>query len=152
MISEHPGIPSDPTRVSIWKVALTQLILQHPSAALHTVPQGLFGASAWKRTGLLAVNLPRLMDSMRKWRTSFCPGNEEMIGVSSDGQFRTAKLKEYPAEFSAGLAQGICDFLQATTHREVQVTDGEWETWYNMARATLAEIRSNAQMQPDLQL
>lgn len=77
MISEHPGIPTDPTRVSIWKVALTQLILQHPSAILHTVPQGLFGASAWKRTGLLAVNLPRMMTSMGKWRTSYCPGTRD---------------------------------------------------------------------------
>jgi len=71
-----------------------------------------------------------------------------MIGVSSDGQFRTAKLKEY----SAGLAQTICDFLQVTTHREVQVHDEEWEAWYIKARATLAEIRSDARMQPDLQL
>lgn len=58
-----------------------------------------------------------------------------MIGVSSDGQFRTAKLKEYSA------AQTICDFLQVTTHREVQVHDEEWEAWYIKARATLAEIR-----------
>lgn len=75
-----------------------------------------------------------------------------MIGVSSDGQFRTAKLKEYPAALSAGLAQTICDFLQVTTHREVQVHDEEWEAWYIKARATLAEIRSDARMQPDLQL
>ena len=152
MISEHPDVPTDPTRVSIWKVALTQLLLQHPSAVLHSVPQGLYGASAWKKTGLLAVNLPRLMTSMRKWRTQFHPGKEEMIGRSSDGQFKTAILKEYPEEFSAALAQGICDFLQATSHRDVQFQDPEWEAWYVKARATLAEVRNDGQMQPDLQV
>ena len=129
----------------------SELLLQHPSAVLH-VPQGLYGARAWKKTGLLAVNLPRLMKSMRKWRTQYHPGNEEMIGRSSDGQFKTAILKEYPEEFSAALAQGICDFLQTTSHRDVQIHDPEWEAWYARARATLAEVRSDGQMQPDLQI
>ena len=125
MLSEHPGVPADSERVSVWRLAAMQLLFTHPAVALHHVPQGLFGATSWKRTGLPAVGLPFLERSMRKWRTTFTPPQEQAIGLGPNG-FRTAQLKEYPREFSGALAQVIHDHLMCSQVRECEPTDPEW--------------------------
>ena len=58
MLSEHPGTPAAADRVSVWRLSAMQILLTHPAVHLHHIPQGLFGATSWKRTGLLAIGLP----------------------------------------------------------------------------------------------
>lgn len=150
MLSEHPGTPAAADRVSVWRLSAMQLLLTHPAVHLHHVPQGLFGATSWKRTGLLAIGLPHLERSMKRWRTS-TPPTEQAIGLGPDG-FRTALLKEYPREFSGALAQVIHDHLQSNPSRTCENVDPEWTTWLREAHAALSEVQADKAMKPDLQV
>ncbi len=53
MLSEHPGLPREPHKASIWRTPLVRLLCQLPNVKLHEIPQGLYGASSWKATGLI---------------------------------------------------------------------------------------------------
>ena len=149
-LSEHPWIPEEESRVSVWRLPIFRLLEQLPEMRLHCVPQGLFGAKAWKRTGIAALRCPRLVHSMRSWKTTYTPPSEEYIGVDSNGSFRTAVLKEYPVQFSGGLAQAIYDQLDRNSRscREVEAPD--LDLWLGAANAALETIRAEAVMRPDL--
>ena len=107
-----------------------KVLLKHPSVHLHMLWQWKWGAEAQKPTGVLAIGLPTLMhrhclDEVTKPTTG-------AIGRTSAGEFRTAKLKEYPAAFSKGLAYAMGTQLmyqhraRATTTRSVPDELKQW--------------------------
>lgn len=113
-ISEHPGMPTDPERPTIWRAPMTELLRQHPDVHLSHVSQWQWGAGAVKPTGLLAHRLPRLLASLYSCSLpDAVKPTSAAIGKSPEGEFRTAKLKEYPVALSAGLAAAFCDQVRA---------------------------------------
>ena len=113
MVSEHPAVPRDPERASIWTSPMMQLLRSLPQVVLHQLSQWEWGACTPKPTGFLAVNAPSFRCSMYKWRKSDAvkPASCAM-GVDSTGQYLTAPMKEYPPALSGGLAQSVYDQLR----------------------------------------
>ena len=108
-LSEHPWIPSEEDRVSVWRLPIFKLLEQLPEMKLHCIPQGLHGALSWKRTGVAALRCPQIGQSMKRWKTTYTPPPADFIGVDDAGNYKTAVLKEYPFMFSGGLAQTLAD-------------------------------------------
>ena len=104
-IIEHPDEPEDLKAVSIWRLPLVMLLRSFPGVHLHKVLQGLFGAESPKPTGFLTLNLPNFTHTMHRWRLVNNPPSGCSIGVTTDGVFCTARLKEYPPALCGGLAQ-----------------------------------------------
>jgi hypothetical protein len=72
------------------------------------------------------------------------------------GEFRTAVLKEYPADFSNALAGVIADqFMVAARRLSFSISDvalsPESEAWLHEALNSCTEIRADAQWMPDYQ-
>ncbi len=152
-LSEHPWIPSQEDRVSVWRLPVFQLLAQLPGLRLHCIPQGLHGAKSWKRTGIAALRCPKLAQSMRKWRTDYTPPESDFIGMDSEGRYKTAILKEYPMEFSGGLAQVLIDEFDrkhAFPSCEPRAVQADLHDWLSRAAAALGHIRHDADMRPDL--
>ena len=152
-LSEHPWIPSQEDRVSVWRLPVFQLLAQLPGLRLHCIPQGLHGAKSWKRTGIAALRCPKLAQSMRKWRTDYTPPESDFIGMDSEGRYKTAILKEYPREFSGGLAQVLIDEFDrkhAFPSCEPRAVQADLHDWLSRAAAALGHIRHDADMRPDL--
>lgn len=115
---EHPALPDDPAAASIWRLPLMKLIISLPGFELLVCAQGLLGADSAKRTGLLALNLPGMPLHIRA--NAVCPHipKGQSIGLDSQGQFRTAKLKEYPPAFCKALAEGF--FSQLPSDKDLE--------------------------------
>ena len=160
-ISEHPGMPKDPDRPTTWRAPLTELLRQHPDVHLSHISQWQWGAEAVKPTGLLAHRLPRLMTSMYSCSLPEARRPEvAAIGKSPEGDFRTAKLKEYPRALSKALATAFCDQVRADARAGhladpkpwSQLADGPslWQ-WIQEAAESSEQIRTNASVLPDYQ-
>ena len=107
-LSEHPAPPHQEAYASIWRTGIMKLILRHPLAKLHILQQWRWGAEARKPTGVLAIGLPSFAAEMYRHcdPDATCPA-EGAIGKGPNGEFKTAKLKEYPFFFSKGLAYAL---------------------------------------------
>ena len=157
MMSEHPGLPKEGHKASVWRTAMVKLLKQLPMVRLLEVPQGLYGAESWKATGLLCLRLKDAERSMKRWQVEPPSGGfTTAIGRSSDGTFNTTKLKEYPDQFSRALAQCLYDKL-ARSHQNAQVSqpnttseDKDLHCWLQSAFDATRVIRSTAQMCHDL--
>ena len=157
MMSEHPGIPKEDHKVSVWRTAIVRLLRQLPMVRLHEVPQGLFGAESWKATGLLCLRLEHVERSMKRWQCGPPAGGfKTAIGVAADGSYNTSKLKEYPDSFSRALAQSLYDGI-ARSHNNAQVSqpadlggDEDLHQWIQDAFDATRIISMSAQMCHDL--
>ena len=107
-LSEHPAPPHQEAYASIWRTGIMKLILRHPLAKLHILQQWRWGAEARKPTGVLAIGMPTFATEMYRHCDpgATCPA-EGAIGKGPNGEFKTAKLKEYPFFFSKGLAYAL---------------------------------------------
>ena len=63
-VLEHPQEPEDETRPSIWRLALTRLLMRFPGTEIIDLAQGLLGAWSPKPTRFLALNLPYPIDEI----------------------------------------------------------------------------------------
>ena len=115
---EHPAEPTDEHAASIWRLPLMQFILSLPGFAHLEFAQGLLGADSTKRTGLLTLNLPDLPRYLRANAVCAHLPRAQTIGTDEHGQFRTAKLKEYPAALCKALAEGFFSILVPYTATE----------------------------------
>ena len=104
---EHPAEPKDAEAASIWRLPLMQMIVTLPGFQHFEFAQGLLGADSAKRTGLLALNLPDLPTFLRGSAVCAHIPRNQTIGVDDTGQFKTAKLKEYPPALCKALAEGF---------------------------------------------
>eukprot|EP00435_Cladocopium_sp_Y103_P013471 s2688_g3.t1 len=109
-LSEHPACPEDPDTASIWKAAITQLLLGHPDCTLHTVPQWKWGSATPKPTGLFSVRIPTLLRSLYACADPNLHYPAQIAqGVDEQGRFRTSRCKEYPPLFCQAIARAITD-------------------------------------------
>jgi len=108
---EHPAEPNDEQAASIWRLPLMQFILSLPGFSHIEFAQGLLGADSTKRTGLLTLNLPDLPRYLRANAVCAHLPRAQTIGTDEHGQFRTAKLKEYPPALCKALAEGFFSIL-----------------------------------------
>eukprot|EP00438_Fugacium_kawagutii_P029959 Skav226341 [mRNA] locus=scaffold3640:86953:89090:+ [translate_table: standard] len=113
-LSEHPAPPKDPSHASTWSAAITELIRAHPDAHLRLVMQYKWGASVPKPTGLLGIRLPKLIQDLhtRADDSATYPVDVAIGRDPSNGEFRTAKHKEYPERFCAGLSFAVFSQLK----------------------------------------
>ena len=139
-VLEHPAEPGDPSAASIWRLPLLKLLLALCGFEYRECAQGLLGAASAKRTGLLVLNMPDLPLFIRDNALCAELPRAQTLGVDSQGQFRTAKLKEYPPAFCRAFAAGFLHsfplfrwrtfslsrpiFFRAVDHSIVQT----WET------------------------
>ena len=155
-VEEHPGIPRHEYQATVWRSTLAQLFRRHPDVTLHEVMQWRFGASTVKPTGLLVLRLPFfLRDLYAHALTDVQKPQATAIGIGSDGHFKTACHKEYPAALSAGLANAIAQQLERTMRaRKVQnfpCPAAPVKEWILEAAAACTEIREHGTWLPDFQ-
>ena len=84
MVSEHPGIPQKAGRASVWKLPIVHLLQQFETIRLYHVWQGLFGATSWKRTGLLTLRMRRFDATMRRFQQQPEQPMEMAVGKNPD--------------------------------------------------------------------
>eukprot|EP00438_Fugacium_kawagutii_P024966 Skav202654 [mRNA] locus=scaffold1228:101431:106659:+ [translate_table: standard] len=122
MLSEHPAPPKLEERASIWTSPPLELARSHPLCHLHVLGQWHWGASVVKPTGLLAYDAGDVRKTMWKHADPEARFPSDVaIGKSADeATFKTAKHKEYPTRFNAGLAWTITQrFLVAQREQQV---------------------------------
>ena len=115
-VLEHPDEPQDCEAVSIWRLPIMAVIRMLPGVELHRILQGLFGAESPKPTGFLTLNLPAFISTLHSWRLVVQPPTGTSIGRTATGEFRTAKLKEYPPSLCAAIAQTFVDEIVQNSH------------------------------------
>ena len=112
-VLEHPQEPEDERRPSIWRLALTRLLLRLPNVESIDLAQGLLGAWSPKPTRLLALNLPTLRTQLRRHFVAKDLPKRSAIGRGEDGAWKTSPLKEYPPAMNRALAFSFCQWFQA---------------------------------------
>eukprot|EP00438_Fugacium_kawagutii_P005837 Skav231067 [mRNA] locus=scaffold524:41617:47142:- [translate_table: standard] len=163
-VMEHPGPPSVSDRASVWSLALTQLLRQHHHCGFHVLSQWRWGALACKPTGFLTVGMPRFWHTMWQHHLPELRRPERVaIGVDQNNQFKTAVLKEYPAQLCKALAESIGSQLESdwragnvrawsgVSTSDPSVTDSPLCQWVQEAAALSTQIRANAPMGRDYQ-
>ena len=156
-LSEHPWMPADASRPSIWTSPLVQLLRHHPDVQLHCVQQWQWGCSVRKPTGLLALRLPWLKKSMYKRACpDAAPPTDTAIGRDDTGEFKTHKHKEYPGPFCTALAGALVDELvvkhrKGATCAHMAPLSDSLRVWVQQAVEACATIRADAQILPDYQ-
>ena len=102
---EHPSPPREKHKPSIWKTALWKF-LDKLGLRSAEVFQGLYGAPSKKPTVFaFTVEIEGLRNIFRDCQTRFDIPKECSIGRTADGQFATARLKQYPQALCQALAQ-----------------------------------------------
>ena len=111
-VLEHPQEPEEETRPSIWRLAMTRLLMRFHGVELIDLAQGLLGAWSPKPTRLLTLNLPTLRAQLREHQISKELPKRSAIGKGVDGSWKTSPLKEYPPAMNRALAFSFCQWLR----------------------------------------
>lgn len=106
-ILEHPAMPDEEEKASIWRLPLISTLLTWPDFRIVRLAQGLWGAASPKPTMLLALNMPELEHHLRAWQTARDLPRGASIGVDASGHWATTKLKEYPPALCSGLCSAF---------------------------------------------
>ena len=112
-ILEHPAEPESEEAASIWRLQIVILLTHLPGVEVLRVLQGHFGAPSPKPTHLLSLNLPNLPEALSACAVCEQPPKRSAIGLQSDGQWATAKLKEYPPALCFAFAKCFFTHLRA---------------------------------------
>lgn len=110
-VIEHPEMPDDEEKPSIWKLPVLQVFRRLPGFNEVSFGQGLLGAPSPKPTRLLSLNLPSLRTTLRAHHLTASPPKRCAIGKKEDGSFLTGYLKEYPPAMSRAVAVEFLRFL-----------------------------------------
>eukprot|EP00438_Fugacium_kawagutii_P036001 Skav228967 [mRNA] locus=scaffold671:117523:123045:- [translate_table: standard] len=146
-VAEHPALPTDETRVSIWSSPIVKLLRDHAGISLHHISQWRWGAPAVKPTGLLEVGFDKFRSSLwsRSLHDPIYPV-DHAIGKDTSGAFRTSQLKEYPSQLSAAFAGAITDQFEKVdrdgTWRLVDFIDPTLVKWVHEAAEASSQIRT----------
>ena len=112
-ILEHPAEPEEANAASIWRLQVVILLTHLPGVEVLQVMQGHFGAPSPKPTHLLSLNLPDLPTFLRDSVICEQPPKRSAIGKQADGQWATAKLKEYPPALCFAFAKCFYTHLRS---------------------------------------
>ena len=155
-VSEHPAIPTDPTRASTWTSPVMEAFRRLQGIHLNHIQQFRWGAETVKPTALLHTRLPHFWQSMNKWRIPNVKYPVKVaIGKDSSGKFNTAKAKEYPVALGGAFAQLAFDRLRLvharrSRLRELGTEDPEYTAWFRAAVQD-SEVIRNGTFLPDYQ-
>lgn len=117
-VLEHPAVPFELHKPSIWRAALVLLWLRRPNALFFqkTIQQWRYGSPGVKPTTFLCANVS-MNDSLERCAlTGIEKPSTPLIGRSDDGTFRTSAAKEYPAALNQALAMA---FLSGSSIRRL---------------------------------
>ena len=84
-IVEHPAQPNKPESASIWRLPVIRALMQHPNGDVCQFCQRLLGAPTPKRTQLLVLNVPNLIQSLHRWRVRRERPRQAAIGLDDNG-------------------------------------------------------------------
>ena len=115
---EHPAEPKDLSKVTIWRLVVVAIIEVLPGVSRYEISQGQFGSESSKPTALLCANLHNIRHHLRTHQLWKTPPTSVSIGTDSQGNFRTAKLKEYPPALNRALAGA---FFEAVSNLPLDV-------------------------------
>ena len=115
---EHPAEPKDLSKVTIWRLVIVAIIEVLPGVSRYEISQGQFGSESSKPTALLCANLHNIRHHLRTHQLWKTPPTSVSIGTDSQGNFRTAKLKEYPPAMNRALAGA---FFEAVSNLPLDV-------------------------------
>ena len=108
---EHPAEPTKDGCATIWRLAITSLLLQLPGVSRLRVIQGSLGSESPKPTDLMYVGLPMLADLVAE-HSVFKTVGKTSIGKDEFGRYRTARLKEYPPALNRAMAQAFAESIE----------------------------------------
>lgn len=132
-VVEHPAEPEDPQAAAIWKLPAMLALMQLPGVERLRISQGLFGAPTPKPTDLLAINLKKLPIFLNQWRTRSELPKGQAIGLTEEGFFRTALLKEYPPALCGALAAAFHDQLDTLEVKNTEMPpEADIAKWQSM--------------------
>ena len=155
-MSEHPAMPADEDKASIWRSALVGLITADPDCQLRTFAQWRWGSRTPKPTGLLSVRLPKLPQSMYFCADPSLPYPQQIAqGLDESGKFHTAACKEYPPLFCKALATAFTDQFEVALRTrslvECTIDDSDLHQWVHEASLESALVHSFTSFRPDFQ-
>ena len=155
-VAEHPALPFDPSRPSIWSSPIVQLLLQLPDLRLHHVAQYRWGADVVKPTGLLTWALPFFPgDLYERALSGVVKPTSAAIGIDEQGRFRTARHKEYPGPFCQAIANAFakqfCRIVQRRMYRTPDAAHPAQDEWISSAAQASECIRASMHWLPDFQ-
>lgn len=127
-ILEHPAAPKDTAKVSIFRTPLLRLLLQLPGWTTGTILQHVSALRAMEQ------DMPR---------------PAPCIGKDVDGNYRTTKLKAYPARLCSGIARMVASGLNRP-HGKVAEVDAATLEWLEEAW-TMSKWAKPGELRPDYQ-
>eukprot|EP00435_Cladocopium_sp_Y103_P032440 s283_g8.t1 len=109
VVLEHPALPQEDFKPSIWKLALILMLLRRPGHLFNkiTIGQWQYGAVSTKPTTLLYANFDLPLALRRGVIDGISRPQVQLIGRSATGEFNTSKAKEYPAALNQALTDGL---------------------------------------------
>jgi hypothetical protein len=140
-ILEHPAMPEEEDRASIWRLPLINFLLTWPDFRIVSLSQGLWGAASPKPTMLLALNFPDLEQHLLSWQIAKDLPRGASIGLDNSGHWATAKLKEYPPALCGGLSQAFVAAHRAhATDAAFQVSHEFYSRCLNMEVTSFGDV------------
>eukprot|EP00438_Fugacium_kawagutii_P011254 Skav219465 [mRNA] locus=scaffold596:13493:14290:- [translate_table: standard] len=126
VVLEHPAMPRQADRPSIWRLGVMKQILAIPDLfSLETVEQWTLGAAGVKPTTFLCANVSLQEPIAACSLTHVVKPCQALIGVAQ-GSFRTSSAKAYPTRLCRALALALCQVRRcdnstvfSTEHREL---------------------------------
>eukprot|EP00438_Fugacium_kawagutii_P004078 Skav227086 [mRNA] locus=scaffold1387:298718:299698:+ [translate_table: standard] len=150
-ILEHPALPYQEDRASIWRTGLFRALLRHSWLfRLCTIFQWRFGAAGSKPTALLyaGVSLPGILRQHEV--AGLSKPAAHLIGQRSDGSFATSAAKEYLGPLNRGFASAMISWLKSSTSRAAAEPDLRWAFEF-AAQSADCDQHAQTSWKPDYQ-
>ena len=135
-ILEHPAEPDAADAAAIWKLQILILLTHLPGVEVLQIMQGHFGAPSPKPTQLLSVNLPGLPIALQQCTVCDQLPRRSAIGLQSDGQWATSKLKEYPPALCFAFAKCFFTHLKSVP---ISTDSAQAETFLSKCQSLLVQ-------------
>lgn len=109
VVLEHPAMPFEDHKPSIWRTAIVQMLLRRPNPIFFqtTVQQWRYGSPGIKPTTFLCANLDIRTPLDACVIDGLVKPTAHLIGVNASGEFKTAAAKEYPSALNKAFAMAF---------------------------------------------
>ena len=114
-VLEHPAEPPEEDFCSIWRLAVTRALRRHPDVSRVYVEQGPLGQVSTKPTHLLTLRVPTLTQHLDALADPSWRPQPRGLGKNSEGEWKTAVLKEYPPQMCRAFALALRDAVASAT-------------------------------------